>query len=173
MASPYKPSCKQAFAPKTKKLALKNPQQQLHRPNKTTTKNRCKSLSFLVCYIVCCRFLDSYLFQKSRQLEPKPISLNPYPTFAISPSKWCPRNERMRRIPYRWSDTTKIWLRTSDWSFRKGNFLQPIKSTTQFWVVTCDKHSISSLLPPMVYPRRKGSQQRDGKLYLPLSMALV
>ena len=38
MASPYKPSCKQAFAPETKKLALKDPQQQLHRPNKTTNK---------------------------------------------------------------------------------------------------------------------------------------
>ena len=34
----------------------------------------------------------------------------------------------------------------SDWSCRVGNLIQPIRSTTQIWVVTCHQYGISALV---------------------------
>ena len=34
----------------------------------------------------------------------------------------------------------------SDWSYRVGNLLQPIRSTTQIWVVTRHQYGISALV---------------------------
>ena len=34
----------------------------------------------------------------------------------------------------------------SDWSCRLGDLLQPIRSTTQIWVVTCHQYGISALV---------------------------
>ena len=36
---------------------------------------------------------------------------------------------------------------TSDWSCRVGNLIQPIRSTTQIWVVTRHQNEISALVP--------------------------
>ena len=35
----------------------------------------------------------------------------------------------------------------SDWSRREGNLPQPIRSTTQIWVVTRHQYAISALVP--------------------------
>ena len=35
----------------------------------------------------------------------------------------------------------------SDWSCRVGNLIQPIRSTTQIWVVTRNQYGISALVP--------------------------
>ena len=35
----------------------------------------------------------------------------------------------------------------SDWSFKKGNLLQPIRSTSQIWEVTAHRYGISVLIP--------------------------
>ena len=42
----------------------------------------------------------------------------------------------------------------SDWSCRVGNVLQPIKSTTQFWVVTLINHKSSDNVVKSVLPRK-------------------
>ena len=34
----------------------------------------------------------------------------------------------------------------SDWSCHMGNLIQPIKSTTQIWVVTCHQYGISAFV---------------------------
>ena len=34
----------------------------------------------------------------------------------------------------------------SDWSCRVGNLIQPLRSTTQIWVVTCRQYGISALV---------------------------
>ena len=34
----------------------------------------------------------------------------------------------------------------SDWSCRVGNLIQPIRSTTQIWVVRCHQYGISALV---------------------------
>ena len=34
----------------------------------------------------------------------------------------------------------------SHWSFRVGNLIQPIRSTTQIWVMTCHQYGISALV---------------------------
>ena len=34
----------------------------------------------------------------------------------------------------------------SDWSFRVGNLIQPIRSTTQIWVVTRPQYGISAVV---------------------------
>ena len=51
----------------------------------------------------------------------------------------------------------------SDWSYRVGNFLQPIKSTTQIWVVTCHQYGISALVPQTSF-RGETSGDVDGFL---------
>jgi len=38
---------------------------------------------------------------------------------------------------------------TFDWSCCKELLLQPIRSTTQIWLVTCHHYGISSLIPQM------------------------
>ena len=43
----------------------------------------------------------------------------------------------------------------SHWSRHKGNFLQPIKSATQIWVVTRHQYKISALVPQTSFIRRE------------------
>ena len=38
------------------------------------------------------------------------------------------------------------WVSASDWSCHVGNLIQPIRSTTQIWVVTCQQCGISALI---------------------------
>ena len=39
----------------------------------------------------------------------------------------------------------------SDWSCWKGNLLQPIRSATKVWVVTCHQYGISALVSQMSF----------------------
>ena len=60
------------------------------------------------------------------------------------PAKWRVRNERRNSIlmTRHCSDLGSV----SNWSRRVGNLIQPIRSTTQIWVVTRHQYGISALL---------------------------
>ena len=56
----------------------------------------------------------------------------------------------------------------SNWSCRKGNLLQPIKSTIQIWVVTRHQYKISALIPQTSFIRREtrgGVYVAKGRLF--------
>ena len=75
-------------------------------------------------------------------------SLRTQPTFGNAttgfPAKWRLRNERRNSIlmTRHYPDLGSA----SDWSCRVGNLIQPIRSTTQIWVVTRHQYGISALL---------------------------
>ena len=57
--------------------------------------------------------------------------------------------EMSAEILYWWSVTTQIWVSSaSDWSYRVVNLIQPIRSTTQIWVVALHQYRISMLISP-------------------------
>ena len=60
------------------------------------------------------------------------------------PAKWRLRNERKNSIlmTRHYPDLGSA----SDWSCRVGNLIQPIRSTTQIWVVTRHQYGISALV---------------------------
>ena len=60
------------------------------------------------------------------------------------PTKWHLRNEHRNSIlmTRHYPDLGS----TSDWSCRVGNLFQPIRSTTQIWVVTRHQYGISALV---------------------------
>ena len=56
----------------------------------------------------------------------------------------------------------------SYWSCRKGNLLQPIKSTIQIWAVTRHQYKISALIPQTSFIRREtkgGMYVAKGRLF--------
>ena len=61
-----------------------------------------------------------------------------------SPAKWHLRNEHRNSVlmTYHYPDPGSA----SDWSCRVGNLLQPIRSSTQIWVVTRHQYGISALV---------------------------
>ena len=73
------------------------------------------------------------------------------PTFGNAntgfPAKWHLRNERRNSIlmTCHYTDLSSA----SDWSCREGNLIQPIRSTTQIWVVTRHQYAISALVSQM------------------------
>ena len=75
-------------------------------------------------------------------------SLRKQPTFGDAttgfPAKWRLRNEHRNSIMMtrRYPDLASA----SDWSCRVGNLIQPIRSTTQIWVVTRHQYGISALV---------------------------
>ena len=75
-------------------------------------------------------------------------SLRKQPTFGDAttdfPAKWRLRNERRNSIlmTCHYPDLGSA----SDWSYRVGNLIQPIRSTTQIWVVTHHQYGISTLV---------------------------
>ena len=60
------------------------------------------------------------------------------------PVKWCLRNERRNSIlmTLHYPDLGSA----SDWSCRLWNLLQPIRNTTQIWIVTRHQYGISVLV---------------------------
>ena len=60
------------------------------------------------------------------------------------PAKWCLRNERWNSIlmTRHYPDLGSA----SDWSCHVGNLLQPIRSTTQTWLVTRHQYGFSALV---------------------------
>ena len=75
-------------------------------------------------------------------------SLRKQPTFGDAttgfPTKWRLRNERRNSIlmTRHYPDLGSA----SDWSCRVGNLIQPIRSTTQIWVVMRHQYGISALV---------------------------
>ena len=75
-------------------------------------------------------------------------SMRKQPTFGDAttgfPTKWRLRNERRNSIlmTRHYPDLGSA----SDWSCRVGNLIQPIRSTTQIWVVTRHQYGISALV---------------------------
>ena len=75
-------------------------------------------------------------------------SLIKQPTFWAAstgfPAKWRLRNERRNSIlmTCHYPDLGRV----SDWSWRVGNLLQPIRSTTQTWLVTHHQYGFSALV---------------------------
>ena len=75
-------------------------------------------------------------------------SLRKQPTFGEAttgfPAKWRLRNEtrNSRKMTRHYTDLGSA----SDWSCCVGNLIQPIRNTTQIWVVTRHQHGISALV---------------------------
>ena len=88
------------------------------------------------------RFVNNF-FREIIHLRKQPTSLD---TTSGFPAKWRQRNERRSSIlmTRHYSDL----FSTSDWSCREGIFLQPIRSTTQIWIVIRHQYGISALAPP-------------------------
>ena len=61
------------------------------------------------------------------------------------PAKWRPRNESRNSILMT-RHYPDLGSSASDWSCRVGNLIQPIRSTTQIWVVTRHQYGISALV---------------------------
>ena len=82
------------------------------------------------------------------KIVPLPSVKRQKPTFhdAITgfPAKWRLRNERRNSIlmTCHYPDLGSA----SDWSCHVGNLIQPIRSTTQIWVVTRHQYGISALI---------------------------
>jgi len=60
------------------------------------------------------------------------------------PTKWRLRNEC--KNPILMTRHYPDLANASDWSCRVGNLIQPIRSTTQIWLVTCHQYGISALV---------------------------
>ena len=88
------------------------------------------------------RFVNNF-FREIIHLRKQPTSLD---TTSGFPAKWRQRNERRSSIlvTRHYSDL----FSTSDWSCREGIFLQPIRSTTQIWIVIRHQYGISAHAPP-------------------------
>ena len=53
----------------------------------------------------------------------------------------------------------------SDWSCRVGNLIQPIRSTTQIWVVTRHQYGISALVPQTSFRRETSGDVAKCRLF--------
>jgi len=75
-------------------------------------------------------------------------SLRKQPTFGAAttgfPAKWCLRNKR-RHFILMMCHYIELGS-NSDWECCIGNLIQPIRSTTQIWVVTRYQYEISALV---------------------------
>ena len=67
----------------------------------------------------------------------------------VSPQKWRLRNDFRNSIlmTCHYPDLGRV----SDWSCPEGNLLQPIRSTTQIWVVTRHQYGISAHVPGTLF----------------------
>ena len=87
---------------------------------------------------------NNYIFQRVFENN----SLRKQPTFGdattVFPAKWRLRNECRNSIlmTRHYPDLGSA----SDWSCRVGNLIQPIRGTTQIWVVTRHQYGISALV---------------------------
>ena len=59
----------------------------------------------------------------------------------------------------------------SDWLCHKGNLLQPIRNTTQAWVVTCRQYGISTLIFQVAFRGETSGGAAKGQLFLVFSQA--
>ena len=113
--------------------------------SKNTTVSRLTSLSAQNCKIWDgsftrkCWSLYSYIWARVSSLRKQPTFGDVSTGF---PAKWRLRNERRNSI---------LMTRhhpdlgsASDWSYRVGNLIQPIRSTTQMWVETRYQYGIFS-----------------------------
>ena len=81
----------------------------------------------------------------------------------VPPTKWRLRNEgRNSKL------TTRLYPdlgSASDWPCGVGNLLQPIKSTTQIWVVTRHQYGISALVSHTSFRRGSGGGVAECRLF--------
>ena len=96
-------------------------------------KNKTRVFSFLIDWLI-------------DNLRKQPTVSNTNTDF---PTKWRLRNERRNSIlmTRHYPDLGS----TSDWSCCLENLIQPIRSTTQIWVVMHHQYRISALVPPMSF----------------------
>lgn len=59
----------------------------------------------------------------------------------------------------------------SDWLCHKGNLLQPIRNTTQAWVVTRRQYGISTLIFEVAFQGETSGGATKGQLFLVFSQA--
>ena len=90
--------------------------------------------------IVCTQATPSLAWENSRYFPTPPLDF---------PTKWRLRNERRNSIlmTYYYPDLGSA----SDWSYRVGNLLQPIRSSTWIWVVRRHQHGISMRISQMSF----------------------
>ena len=60
----------------------------------------------------------------------------------------------------------------SDWLCHKGNLLQPIRNTTQAWVVTRRQYGISTLIFQVAFQGETSGGAAKGQLFLVFSQAI-
>ena len=88
---------------------------------------------------------NNYIFQRVFENN----SLRKQPTFGdattVYPAKWRLRNERINST-LMMRHYSQDLDSASDWSYRVGNLIQPIRSTTQISVVTRHQYGISALV---------------------------
>ena len=103
------------------------------------------------------------------------FSLRKQPTFGDVttgfPAKWRLRNERRNSIlmTRHYPDLGS----TSDWSCRVGNLIQPIRSTTQIWVVTRHQYGISALVSKTSFDGETSGSVAKWRLFSQANVALV
>ena len=101
-------------------------------------------------------------------------SLRKQPTFcAVStgfPEKWRLRNERRNSIlmTRHYPDLGRV----SDRSWRLGNLLQPIRSTTQTWLVTHHQYGFSALVSQIHFARKPVGSSRNVACFVKLDLML-
>ena len=62
----------------------------------------------------------------------------------------------------------------SDWSCRVGNWIQPIRSTTQIWVVTRHQYGISALVSETLFGgETRGNVANFGSLVRLVSVTVI
>ena len=142
--------------------------------NRTHGKPRRKMYSFCLIFWTLLGYLISRLRRdKSNQnvLEWREMfSLRKQPTFSDAttgfPAKWRLRNERRNSIlmTRHYPDLGSA----SDWSCRVGNLLQPIRSTTQIWVVTRHQYGISALVSQTSFRGETSGGVAECRLFLRL-----
>ena len=78
-------------------------------------------------------------------------SLNSVNLFTFSGAKHSGSDRECKYFPF--SDPLSDLGSAFDWSCRLGYLLQPIRSTSQIWVVTCHQYGVSVLISQMSFLR--------------------
>ena len=126
------------------------------------------SLLRRVCFVPGER--NPYVFPKFNPLNRDtegPYSLRKQPTFGDAttcfPVKWRLRNEHRNSILI--TRHHPDLGSASDWSYRVGNLIQPIRSTTQIRVMMCHQYGISVLVSQTSFGRETSGSIANCRLF--------
>ena len=78
-------------------------------------------------------------------------SLNSVNSFTLGRAKHSGSDRKCKYRYFPFSDPLSDQGSASDWSCHLGNLFQPIRSTTQIWVVKCHQYGISVLISQMSF----------------------